>query len=94
MLAQTGPEKAAMFARLLQSLDILSTYKITSLLITREHFKEVIIMFVTKETSELLLTQISGVEVENCGKCADSYDRKSISVVIVALRILCRALNF
>lgn len=63
MLAETGPEKGAMFVRLFQSLDILSTYKITSLLITREHFKEVIVMFITKETSDLLLPQIGEVEV-------------------------------
>lgn len=94
MLAKTGPERAKMFTKLLQSLDILSTQKIASLLITRENFKTVIILILTKETSELLLSQITEVEVQNCEKCADSSDRKTINVLIAALRILCRALNF
>jgi hypothetical protein len=87
-------DRKEVYSGLFQSLDVMSTYKVTSCMLTQQHFTEVILVFITKETDVMLMNQISEINVKSCPKCADLLDNYVTKPAVVALRIACRAFTF
>lgn len=49
MLAEQSGEKMKMLIRLAQNLDVLSTYKMTALMLAQNQFSDLLMMFISKE---------------------------------------------
>ena len=61
--------KVKALSTITQSLDVLSTCRVTSFTLTKNQFSELLAMYLTKNASSVLMQNFPDFEEKQCEKC-------------------------